>query len=134
LSHKKMTALAMALLLSMAGAGAIQAQTKPAGPALGPGGLPELAGTGWKQLADKKMVGVPVHLFCRSGRWHLVLSSGRIGPIGRYSTSGSQITIDDGGGTVGHYRMAWNAAETTLSITEGSTTLRLKYNGTTECK
>ncbi|MBP9091729.1 hypothetical protein KBI23_11910 [bacterium] len=101
------------------------------------GSLPQLPGTTWKQLSDRKTaVVVPLHLFCRSGRWEVVRDNfvGG-GMMGSYRIEGSKLILKSStDGKSDTYSMSYDAGQKLLLLTNNSVTLRLLYRGTTECK
>ena len=95
--------------------------------------LPSLPGTAWKIDFGEGVTGT-VFLFCKSGRWEIV--PGRIGSIGAvgksYSVSGSTLTtVNADDGKVEKYKMTWK--DNVLELNDGKVTLRLHYNGETQC-
>ena len=105
-----------------------QQPTPTGGPA--PNDLP---GTAWKIDFGKGLTGA-VFLFCRSGSWSMVLANGTIGAVGSsYDVSGSTLTtVNKDDGLTTRWRM--NRAGDVLAIDDGRRTLRLHYNGETQCR
>jgi hypothetical protein len=107
------------------------ANTAP--PRFSNGQLPRLPGTAWKIDYGRGKTG-DVFLFCSSGTWEIVPASGRIGAVGRsYRFSGNSLTTvnrDDS------RSQTWRMSEDSelLVINDGRQTLRLYYNGTTQCR
>lgn len=101
------------------------------------GSLPQLAGTTWKQLSDRKTaVVLPLHLFCRSGRWEVVRDNfvGG-GMMGSYRVEGSKLILKSStDGKSDTYSMSYDVGQKLLLLTNNSVTLRLLYRGTTDCK
>lgn len=101
------------------------------------GSLPQLPGTTWKQLSDRKTaVVLPLHLFCRSGRWEVVRDNfvGG-GMMGSYRVEGNKLILKSStDGKIDTYSMSYDAGPKLLLLTNNTVTLRLLYRGTTECK
>lgn len=101
------------------------------------GSLPQLPGTTWKQLSDRKTaVVLPLHLFCRSGRWEVVRDNfvGG-GMMGSYRVEGNKLILKSStDGKSDTYSMSYDAGQKLLLLTNNTVTLRLLYRGTTECK
>ena len=93
-----------------------------------------LDGTAWKIDFGKGVTGT-VFLFCKGGkRWEIVPArAGTIGAIGKsYSVSGNTLTtVNADDGMVQKWKMTWESD--VLAINDGKTTLRLHYNGETQC-
>lgn len=130
-------------------------QTTPAIPSAGPAGKsPSLAeprksppteapaaktmprtlpGTAWKIDFGRGVTGT-IFLFCRSGRWEIVPAGGSIGAVGKsYEVSGTTLTtVNRDDGKVERYGMTWKPD--VLELNDGRTTMRLRYNGETQCK
>lgn len=99
------------------------------------GSLPNLAGTAWKQLYEKNVNVVPVFLFCKSGHWEVVRYSLAAGMMGSWRASGNTLTLTNStDGKSENYSMTYNAGQNLLLLNDGHVTLRLLYNGTTQCK
>jgi hypothetical protein len=97
------------------------------------GGAPRsLPGTAWKIDFGKGVTGT-VFLFCRNGRWHNVLPNS-IGAIGKsYTVSGNTLTtVNQDDGMVQKWKMSWQGD--VLVLNDGKQTLKLHYNGETQCK
>lgn len=93
-----------------------------------------LPGTAWKIDFGKGVTGT-VFLFCKSGRWEIVPArAGSIGAVGKsYSVSGSTLTtVNADDEKVQKYKMTWEGD--VLELFDGEVTLRLHYNGETQCK
>jgi hypothetical protein len=92
-----------------------------------------LPGTAWKIDFGKGATGT-LFLFCKNGTWQNVLPSGRIGIVGKsYSVAGNTLkTVNRDDGLVQQWRMTWTGE--ILELYDGKETLRLPYNGETECK
>lgn len=100
------------------------------------GGVPRsLDGTAWKIDFGKGVTGT-IFLFCKGGkRWEIVPArAGTIGAVGKsYSVSGSTLTtVNADDGMVQKWKMTWEGD--VLAINDGKVTLRLHYNGGTQCK
>jgi hypothetical protein len=99
-----------------------------------PAALPSLPGTAWKIDFGKGVTGT-VFLFCKSGRWEIVPArAGSIGAVGRsYNVSGNILTtVNADDGMVQEWQMAED--DGVLELFDGKVTLRLHYNGETQCK
>lgn len=92
-----------------------------------------LPGTAWKIDFGRGLTGA-LFLFCRTGTWHNVLAGGRIGAVGRsYSVSGTTLTtVNRDDGMTQRWRMTWQGD--VLTLFDGKETLKLHYNGETQCK
>lgn len=99
------------------------------------GSLPNLAGTAWKQLYEKNVTVVPVFLFCKSGHWEVVRYTLAAGMMGSWKASGNTLTLTNStDGKSENYSMTYNASQNLLLLNDGRVTLRLLYNGSTQCK
>ena len=99
-----------------------------------PVAIPSLPGTAWKIDFGKGVTGT-VFLFCKSGRWEIVPArAGSIGAVGRsYNVSGNILTtVNADDGMVQEWQMAED--DGVLELFDGKVTLRLHYNGETQCK
>ena len=99
------------------------------------GGVPRsLNGTAWKIDFGKGVTGT-VFLFCKGGkRWEIVPArAGTIGAVGKsYSVSGNTLTtVNADDGMVQNWKMTWEGD--VLALNDGKVTLRLHYNGETQC-
>lgn len=99
-------------------------------------GVPRsLNGTAWKIDFGKGVTGT-IFLFCKGGkRWEIVPArAGTIGAVGKsYSVSGNTLTtVNADDGMVQKWKMTWESD--VLVINDGKQTLRLHYNGETQCR
>ncbi len=94
-----------------------------------------LNGTAWKIDFGKGLTGT-VFLFCKGNkRWEIVPArAGTIGSVGKsYSVSGNTLTtVNADDGMVQNWKMTWDGD--VLVLNDGKVTLRLHYNGETQCK
>lgn len=99
------------------------------------GGVPRtLPGTAWKIDFGRGKTGT-TFLFCRSGRWEIVPErAGSIGAVGSsYKVSGNTLTtVNRDDGKVEKWKMSWEGD--VLILNDGKVTLKLHYNGETQCK
>lgn len=103
------------------------------GPEL-PVALPSLPGTAWKIDFGRGVTGT-IFLFCKSGRWEIVPArAGTIGAVGKsYNVSGNILTtVNADDDMVQRWQMA--EEDGVLELYDGKVTLRLHYNGETQCK
>lgn len=124
LMGKPLWAVALAMALALPSALA-QAPAKPA-----PKTLP---GSAWKIDFGRGVTGT-VFLFCKKGRWEIVPQrAGSIGAIGTsYKESGNTLTtVNSAGGQTEKWAMSRDGE--VLVLNDGTTTLRLHYNGETQC-
>lgn len=92
-----------------------------------------LPGTAWKIDFGKGLTGT-IFRFCKSGTWDIVPArAGTIGAVGKsYSVSGSTLkTVNRDDGMVQRWKMTWEGD--VLVLFDGKQTLRLHYNGQTQC-
>lgn len=98
------------------------------------GAFPSLRGTAWKIDFGKGVTGT-VFLFCKNApKWEIVPQrAGTIGAIGKsYAVSGGTLTtVNATDGLVQKWKMTWKAG--ILEIFDGKGTLKLHYNGETQC-
>lgn len=101
--------------------------TAPAGP------LPPLPGTAWKIDYGRGKTG-DVFLFCSTGTWQIVPASGSIGAVGKsYRVAGSTLTtVNRDDGRVQDWSMS--GSDGVMEIREPRQSLKLHYNGTTQCR
>ena len=94
-----------------------------------------LPGTAWKIDFGKGVTGT-VFLFCKGNkRWEIVPArAGSIGAVGKsYSVSGNTLTtVNADDEMVQKWKMSWEG--NVLALNDGKVTLRLHYNGETQCK
>jgi hypothetical protein len=92
-----------------------------------------LPGTAWKIDFGKGVRGT-IFRFCKSGTWDIVPDrAGSIGAVGKsYSVSGNTLTtVNRDDGKVQRWKMTWEGD--VLVLFDGKQTLRLHYNGQTQC-
>lgn len=99
------------------------------------GGVPRsLNSTAWKIDFGKGVTGT-TFLFCKGGkRWEIVPArAGTIGAVGKsYSVSGNTLTtVNADDGMIQNWKMTWEGD--VLALNDGKVTLRLHYNGETQC-
>jgi hypothetical protein len=92
-----------------------------------------IPGSAWKIDYGRGKTG-DVFLFCSTGTWQIVPASGRIGAVGRsYRVSGNTLTtVNRDDGRTQNWRMS--DSNGSLVINDGKQTLKLHYNGTTQCR
>lgn len=93
-----------------------------------------LPGTAWKIDFGRGKTGT-TFLFCKSGTWEIVPErAGSIGAVGRsYRVSGNTLTtVNRDDGKVEKWKMSWEGD--VLILNDGKVTLKLHYNGDTQCK
>jgi len=95
--------------------------------------LPPLPGTAWKIDYGRGKTG-DVFLFCSTGTWQIVPASGSIGAVGKsYRVAGSTLTtVNRDDGRVQDWRMS--GSDGVMEIREPRQSLKLHYNGTTQCR
>lgn len=92
-----------------------------------------LSGTGWKIDFGDGKTGT-VFNFCKNGAWEIVPQNNRTkGAVGKsYTVSGSTLTtVNADDGMVEKWEMRWDGE--ILELFDGTTTLRLHYDGETDC-
>jgi hypothetical protein len=107
--------------------------TAPVGAPVKSGPLPPLPGTAWKIDYGRGKTG-DVFLFCSTRTWQIVPASGSIGAVGRsWNVTGTTLTtVNRDDGRVQAWKMS--GSDGVLVINDGRQTLKLHYNGTTQCR
>jgi hypothetical protein len=93
-----------------------------------------LPGTAWKIDFGRGTTGT-TFLFCKSGSWEIVPErAGSIGAVGSsYRVSGNTLTtVNRDDGKVEKWRVSWEGD--VLILNDGKVTLKLHYNGETQCR
>ncbi|MBX9567296.1 MAG: hypothetical protein K2X77_00270 [Candidatus Obscuribacterales bacterium] len=87
-------------------------------------------------LRAKTYVGCgPTLINYESGHWEVVRFSLAAGMMGSWRASGNTLTLTNStDGKSENYSMTYNAGQNLLLLNDGRVTLRLLYNGTTQCK
>jgi hypothetical protein len=89
-----------------------------------------LAGTSWTVEAGDQL-----YQFCDSTRWELLQDGETIAKRGTYQVAGDTLTLTNSADNqASTYQMTWKPDEEVLDLKQGSSTLRLEYDGDADCE